>query len=133
LKSNDVILGLVENGKLRPFETARDFYVALSERKPGDRVTLRLAGGKETTLPLDRVIDERKPPLSLFITRDQDWIGWSPTGPSESSGLKAENYLGWHIGTNNPDRPTTFALPRSTTRNTTSPARFASCSILARS
>lgn len=112
LQGGDLILGLVENGKLRPYDVARDFYVALSERKPGDNVMLRLTNGKEVTLPLDPVIDERKPLLSLFVTRDQDWIGWSPTGPYESSGLKAEGYLGWHIGTDKAARPTAFALAK---------------------
>src|SRR5262249_16388748 len=31
-------------------------------------------------------------------------------GPYEASGLRAENFLGWHQGTENPARPTAFAL-----------------------
>jgi WD40 repeat protein len=112
LRGEEVIVGLVEKAKVREFDTARDFYVALSEHKPGSDVTLRLADGKDIKLTLDQAIDERKPLLSLFITRDSDWIGWSPTGPYESSGMKAEGYLGWHIGTDKPDRPTTFALAK---------------------
>jgi WD40 repeat protein len=112
LRGDEIIVGFVEKGKVRGFDTARDFYVALSERKPGSDVTLRLTGARDVTLTLDQAIDERKPLFSLFITRDGDWIGWSPTGPYESSGLKAEGYLGWHIGTNKADRPTTFALAK---------------------
>jgi WD40 repeat protein len=112
LRVDDVISGIVEKTKLRTYDTARDFYVALSERKPGDTVTLRLVDGKNVNLILDPGIDERKPLFSLFVTRDQDWIGWSPMGAYESSGLKAESYIGWHIGTDKPDRPTAFALAK---------------------
>jgi WD40 repeat protein len=112
LDAGTVLLGIVENKKLLQFDTARDFYLALSERKPGERVTLRPAKGKDLTLTLDPGIDERKPLLSLFVTRDQDWIGWSPIGAYESSGPKAESYIGWHIGTDKPERPITFALAK---------------------
>jgi WD40 repeat protein len=112
LRVDDVISGIVEKGKLRTFDTARDFYVALSERKPGDNVTLRLANGNDMALTLDSGIDERKPLFSLFVTRDRDWIGWSPMGAYEASGPGAENYIGWHIGTDKPERPTTFALAK---------------------
>jgi WD40 repeat protein len=112
LRSGQVVEGWLENGKLRRFESAREFYVALSEHQPGEKVTLRLGNGKDTTLTLDPTIDERKPLLSLFVTRDRDWIGWSPKGPYESSGLKVEGYIGWHVGTGNPERPVAFAVAK---------------------
>src|SRR5262249_14422458 len=112
LQTDDVVEGLVANGKLRRFENVRDLYVALAEGKPGDAVTLRLDSGKQTTLKLDATIDERKPLLSLFVRRDRDWIGWSPSGWYESSGLKAEDYIGWHVGTGKEDRPIEFAVAK---------------------
>jgi WD40 repeat protein len=115
LQQGDVIVGLEDKGpdgkpRHRAFDSARDFYLSLSERKPGEVVTLNLRGNKQTSLKLDQGIDERKPLFSLFTTRDRDWIGWSPMGPYEASGPGAERYLGWHQGTDNPQRPTSFAL-----------------------
>jgi WD40 repeat protein len=110
LRRGDVLAGLVEKGKLRRFDSVRDFYVALAERPPGQAITLRLGDGNELTLRLTQAIDEHKPLFSVFVTGQRDWIGWSPSGPYEASGKRAENYLGWHIGTDKPDRPTAFGL-----------------------
>src|SRR5262249_1393688 len=41
LRSGQVVEGLLAHGKLRRFESAREFYVALSEHQPGEKVTLR--------------------------------------------------------------------------------------------
>jgi WD40 repeat protein len=115
LRPGDVVQSLADQGpdgkpRQRTFDFARELYVALAEHKPGEEVRLNLRGNRTVKVRLSQAIDERKPLLSLFVTRDEDWIGWSPMGPYEASGLRAENYLGWHQGTENPQRPTAFAL-----------------------
>lgn len=115
LRAGDVVQSLADLGpdgkpRQRTFDFARELYVALAEHKPGEEVTLNLRGNRAVKVRLSQAIDERKPLLSLFVTRDDDWIGWSPMGPYEASGLRAETYLGWHQGTDNPERPTAFAL-----------------------
>src|SRR5262249_35475499 len=110
LRPGDVVESLADQGpdgkpRQRTFDLARGLYVALAEHKPGEEVTLNLSGNRAVKVPLSQAIDERKPLLSLFVTREDDWIGWSPVGPYEASGLRAETYLGWHQGTDNPERP----------------------------
>ena len=82
-------------------------------------MTLRRARGpgppKDVVLRVGQAIDERKPLLSLFLTRgdtpeQRAWIGWSPLGPYESSGRDAERLLGWHFNTGKAAAPTRFAL-----------------------
>src|SRR5438477_2394974 len=70
--------------------------------KPGDTVQLHIRrGGADQTvsLPLEQGVDERKPLVSLFVTRDRtpEWIAWTPLGPYDASGRDAERYLGWHF------------------------------------
>lgn len=111
LGRDDIIVGLVEKGVVRPFETARDFYATFALLRPGATVALRLRGKQEDVrLNLDQAVDERKPLVSLFVTQERDWIGWSPLGPYEASGPRAERYIGWHVASDRPDRPPAFAL-----------------------
>jgi WD40 repeat protein len=119
MQTGDVLLGAIEDGSLREFVLASDFYTYIVSKKPGDTVTVRLQrDGRrlpDAPITVDQAIDERKPLFSLFLTRDQDragrwqWIGWHPTGPYDSSGQEVENHLGWHFNTGAAEAPTRFA------------------------
>ena len=37
------------------------------------------------------------------------WLGWTPTGPFDSSDQTVEKFVGWHFNTKQKDRPATFA------------------------
>ncbi len=114
LKVGDALEGLVLADKtVRPFLSALDFYEAVLAVGPGKEVTVRV-NGKDVDLPVVQAIDDRKPLLSLFVTRgdkleERLWIGWNPTGPYEVSADGAERYLGWHFNTGKADDPTSFA------------------------
>jgi WD40 repeat protein len=121
LREGDAIQGLVVAGNLRPLSTVSEFYLALSQIRPGTPVTIRRARGNEApadrTLRLGQGIDERKPLLSLFVTRGAgpgvgawSWVGWNPLGPYEASDPGAERRLGWHFNTGQPEMPVRFAL-----------------------
>ncbi|HXG11882.1 MAG TPA: WD40 repeat domain-containing protein [Gemmataceae bacterium] len=122
LKEGDVILGLVEEGKPVRFDSATAFFDSVGAGQPGSTVTLQLADRREAVI-LEAAVDERKPRLSLFVTgppvantpgspraEERDWIAWRPHGFYDASGRKAEQWLGWLIGTDKPERPTSFVL-----------------------
>jgi WD40 repeat protein len=114
LTPGDVIEGLVVGGKLKPPGSARAFYTAVWELKPGTTITLQVSGKGRVSLPVDQAVDERHPLLTLFVSQKnqkggRDWIAWNPQGPYADSGRQAETYLGWHINTGNPAQPTSFA------------------------
>src|SRR5262249_3576098 len=106
----------VGNAELKALGSASQFYDALFLAKPGDTVTLQIKGkAGAVTLPVGQGIDERKPLVTLFVTpgakpEDGDWVGWNPQGFYESSGAKAETYIGWHTNnTDTPEKAATFA------------------------
>ncbi|HMC63971.1 MAG TPA: hypothetical protein VKI65_03455 [Gemmataceae bacterium] len=115
LRKGDVIEGVSgKDGKLQRKETALALYEAGARLRPGQELTVQV-NGKKLVLPISQGIDERKPLLSVFITRGDDagqreWIGWSPNGPYDTSGRRAERYLIWHLHTGQDDRPTAAAL-----------------------
>lgn len=115
VQHDQVIEGLVEDGKLKPLATARAFYDTISLRKPGETVTLRLRGAGDVPLRVGQAMDERKPLLFLFVTRagpgqPREWVGWNPIGPYDASNRKTERLIGWHFNTGKPEAPTAFAL-----------------------
>jgi WD40 repeat protein len=119
LTKDDVIEGIVEGENLKPFATPRAYYEGVADVRPGREVTLRVrapgAKPREVVLPVGQGVDERKPLLSLFVTRggkaaEREWVGWSPYGPYEASGRKAERHIGWHFNTGKPAAPASFAL-----------------------
>jgi WD40 repeat protein len=111
LKEGTLLEGFVEGGKLRPLPTPLEFHNALFETKPGTTVIVRArrpgaAAAADIKVTVGQGTDERKPLLSLFVTRGdkpekRDWIAWTSLGPYDRSTLTAENYLGWHY---NPDK-----------------------------
>jgi WD40 repeat protein len=118
LHAGERIEGVVEDAKLRPLATPRDFYETMAGLKPGGKITLRVRddhGPRDVGLAVGQGVDERKPLFFLFVTRDgagagREWIGWNPIGPYDSSGQRAERHLGWHFNTGEPAAPTRFAL-----------------------
>ncbi len=117
LKDGDVVLGRMVGNQLRPWETARDFYDTFWNATPGDTIQVRRSrGGALATaaVVVAQGADERKPLLSLFVTRapaakGRGWIGWSPLGPYQASGEDVEQHLGWHFNTGRPESPVAFA------------------------
>jgi WD40 repeat protein len=118
LAKDDIIEALVEDAGPRRLASPRDFYEAIARIGPGKTATLRLRGGagpRDVKVDVGQGIDERKPLFTLFIAGDgkpeeRDWIGWNPIGPYDSSGQKAERFLGWHFNTGEAAAPTRFAL-----------------------
>jgi WD40 repeat protein len=112
LRPDDVLEAVVEGGRPRPLAAATDFYEAVGRAGPGGTVTFRV-GGADVAVPTEQGADERKPLLSLFITRGggakREWVGWTPTGPYDASDPRAEALLGWHFNTGDPAAPTRFA------------------------
>src|SRR5262249_25063977 len=86
LAAGDVIEGVVEDGQVRALANAREFYEAISQLRPGQKVTLSRKRQQQTDkveLTVGQGIDERKPLLFFFLTRgakaeDREWIGWNP-------------------------------------------------------
>lgn len=106
--------GMVVANNFQRLANPAAFYDAFWYLKPGDRVTLRLAGPRNVPVVVHQGIDERKPLFSLFVTRDQlggarQWIGWSPLGPFETSNPVIEQHVGWHFNTGDLEAPTVFA------------------------
>jgi WD40 repeat protein len=111
LQSGDVLEGV---DKLEKFESALQFYLSAWEKKPGQKLAVKIKDKGAKELPVDQGIDERFPLVTLFITQaakpeDCEWIAWHPQGPYVVSSEKAERYLGWHINTGNADKPAEFA------------------------
>jgi WD40 repeat protein len=119
LEKGDAITGIVQDGKRTLLATPKAFYSALSHVAPGKKVTLLRPqrAPREVEVLVGQGIDERKPLLSLFVTRGdkpevRKWIGWSPNGFFEASDRDAERYLGWHSNTDKAEKPTVFAEAR---------------------
>ena len=118
LAAGDRLLGYLQNGELRRWANAREFYDTWWQLKPATSLTIRrLREGqvvRDVVLRAIQGVDERKPLFSFFLARPvqgqgRQWIGWSPLGPFESSDEQIEEYLGWHFNTSDPRRPTGFA------------------------
>jgi WD40 repeat protein len=113
LKKDDVIEGFVEDGKVRAVKSAVDFYWTVNLKKPGDEIAVKAAGREAVRVKTGQGVEERKPLLSLFVTRDRrEWIGWTPGGPFDRSGDAAEALIGWHTNTGKPEEPVTFAAAK---------------------
>lgn len=119
LEKRSVVLGLVQDKQLKPLADARELYDAVFEIKPGSTLTLRVRTPQgqvqDVQVPVSQGVDERKPLLTLFVTRGgpqapSDWVAWNPLGPYEASARKAERHIGWHVNTGQPKEPATFAL-----------------------
>ncbi|MCI0459726.1 MAG: hypothetical protein L0Z62_22475, partial [Gemmataceae bacterium] len=106
LQVGDRILGLAAGERTIALPSSRSFYDAMALQPPGKTVDLRVQDGqgqgRTVTLEVGQGVDERKPLLSLFVTRggkpeERDWLGWNPLGFYESSSPRAERYFGWHF------------------------------------
>ena len=97
----------------RPLSDVFELYEYAHLRSPGEIIRLRTSAG-DRDIVLGRAIDDRKPLFSLFLIRSatdegEDWIGWNPLGPYESSSRDAERHIGWHFNTGDPSAPARFA------------------------
>lgn len=115
LNKGDIIEGIDEKKVLRPMASARALYEAIALTKPGTNLQLRVRGKGNVVAVVGQGSDERKPLFTLFSTgagnpAQWDWVGWSPVGPFETSGRRAERYVGWHFNTGDPQAPAAFAL-----------------------
>jgi WD40 repeat protein len=118
LQVGDVVEG-IEDEPFTTLTAMRAFTDAVAVRKPGSRITLRVRDSRGQRRPvalvLSQGVDERKPLLSLFVTRggsarQREWLGWNPLGFYESSGPRADRHFGWHFNRGDPAAPTAFAL-----------------------
>jgi WD40 repeat protein len=116
LEVNDRLQGQILPRGLTPFATALDYYNALWDLRPGNKVKLRvLRDGNPQDVELDvgQGVDDRRPLLSLFVTPGPNdtwqWIAWTPIGPYDSSGRAVERYLGWHFNPRRLEEPVRFA------------------------
>ena len=117
LVAGDAIEGIVEGEKVRKTAEVTEFYETLLRLKPGSDATLKVRGKDDVVVRLRQAIDQRKPLFSLFVTQggkvtERDWVGWASFGPYEASSDRAERLIGWHLGTGNPERPTSFVLAK---------------------
>jgi WD40 repeat protein len=98
----DVVEGLIENNQVRQLKSPRDFYEAVSQRKPGQQVTVQVAGKGPIAIPVGQYIDQLNALLFLFITAaekvaSREWIGWNLDGQFDASDRKTERLIGWHF------------------------------------
>jgi WD40 repeat protein len=115
LAKGDVIEGIDRNKKLVPIANAFDLYETIFRTAPKTNLQLRVRGKGNVAAPLGQGSDVRTPLFFLFTVgagkvNQWDWVGWSPIGPYESSGRRAERYIGWHFNTGDPAAPARFAL-----------------------
>lgn len=119
-EGSEVLATVAPDGGATPLKTPQDFYLALARRKPGEKITFRVAaagGPRDLVLTVGQGTDERKPLVTLFVERGADlagraWIGWNPVGPYESSGESADRLLGWHFNYPEPEIPASLALAK---------------------
>ncbi|MFN4257919.1 MAG: hypothetical protein ACK4RK_01375 [Gemmataceae bacterium] len=110
LQVGDIIEGGIfqPGGEVQAFNSALDYYNHMWDMPPGREIQLRIRrDGKQLTVPvvIEQGVDDKKPLFSLHFAADakgrQDWIGWSPMGPFDSTGPRVERLVGWHF---NPDQ-----------------------------
>ena len=118
LKEGDIVQGVLkQNGELAPTPKAKDFYAFVSTKKPAGNITLQIQRGNQTLKPViavEQAVDERKPLFTLFFDENRQaqkwsWLGWTPTGPFDSSDQNIEQFVGWHFNTKQKNQPATFA------------------------
>jgi WD40 repeat protein len=98
----DVVDGLVENNQVRKLKSPFEFYEAVSQRKPGQEVTIQVAGKGAVAIRVGQYIDQLNALLFLFVTAAEklaarEWVGWSPDGQFDASDRKTERLIGWHF------------------------------------
>jgi WD40 repeat protein len=107
LKKDDIIEGLMLEGRLEPLASPLEFQNMVLKLKPGENATLRLQGGRSVNLRTGQAIQQRTPLIMLFVTNggraeDREWLAWNPIGPYDSSDPKVVRSFGWHF---NPVKP----------------------------
>jgi WD40 repeat protein len=98
----DVVEGLVENNQVRKLKAPVEFYEAVSQRKPGQQVSIQVAGKGAIGIQVGQYIDQLNALLFLFLTVPEkvaarEWVGWNPDGQFDASDRKTERLIGWHF------------------------------------
>ncbi|MBW3599437.1 MAG: WD40 domain-containing protein, partial [Planctomycetes bacterium] len=114
LRPGDLVTGVAAPGA-RPVATSTS--LALHEhfelQRPGTRLWLRrkrAASEAFVLVNVSQAVDVQHPLLTLVaMPQDQQWIGWNPHGPFESSDRQIERLVGWHFNTGREDPPALFA------------------------
>ena len=120
LKEGDVIEALTTpDKKTVKTSQAENFFYYLSSITPGQTVELQVRRNGQPLnanpkITVQQAVDERKPLFTLFfnkgqVAKDWSWIGWTPTGPFDSSDEQIEKLVGWHFNPADPNAPSTFA------------------------
>jgi hypothetical protein len=91
--------------------TVAEFVWRAAAVPPGGTLPVTVRGRPApVALPVVRGVDERKPLFTLWVDPGRaDWVGWSPAGPYDASGEKAEARIGWLTNTGDPKAPALFA------------------------
>jgi WD40 repeat protein len=102
INAGDVVEGLIENNQVRQLKSPHEFYEAISQRKPGQEVTLQVAGKGPIAIRVGQYIDQLNALLFLFVTAAEklaarEWVGWNPDGQFDASDRKTERLIGWHF------------------------------------
>ena len=73
LKVDDVLEGFVGgDGKVKPIKTADEVYWTVRLKKPNEIIEMKIAGkAAPVRVVVGRGVEERKPLLLLFVTRDR--------------------------------------------------------------
>jgi WD domain, G-beta repeat len=118
LRPGDVITSIFRGGKWDTLGSPRRLADAIFETRPGEKVVVGRARGPSTkavTLEAARAVAERKPALSLSLTRDggegrqPHWLAWTPLGSYDLSDPSVEGLLGWHFNPATPGPGVRFA------------------------
>jgi len=118
LKSEDEIVAAVHQGEEIKFNSVKEYYQYVRERKPGEIVEFKIRReGKIRIVRCDigQEVDSARPLFTLFIARAQkqaefEWVGWTPLGPFDLRGDRVDQWLGWHFNTGQAEKPADFAV-----------------------
>ncbi|QDV66440.1 WD domain, G-beta repeat [Rosistilla carotiformis] len=114
LQKNDRLISIVDEPA---WKSGLDLFHRMWQLEPGSVANVVVQRGTENVqlaLPVSQASDERKPLFSLLIADDnrpgsRRWIGWTPSGPFETSSESMMKAIGWHFNTGQPEHPVTYA------------------------
>ncbi len=115
LNAEDVIESISDpKGAQKAVKTALDFVSAVKALKIGDNAQIKVKGKAAVAVPVGARIGFRHPLFTLWVdplAKDgkHDWVGWTTSGPYDTSGEAGEARIGWVAATGDPARPVAFA------------------------
>jgi hypothetical protein len=115
-KVNDLIESVADaKGQQKPVRTALDFIHAVRALPIGADAQVKLKGqAAPVAVAVGALTGFRHPLFYLWVdpvakAGAHDWVGWTPSGPYDTSGEAGEARIGWVVATGDPARPVTFA------------------------